>query len=237
MRISRSIIAVAFATLILSATGATSHAELIDSRATTYEQRQDAVSMCPEVDDFYTSAETPSMSAMGFTFTATGQEFRLINRTTFDFVTRAENIVGCYIDEVGLADGQLEPLRIVGTINRTAVMNYYFINGMGERWKLTISADHKSFTTQPGSKFYSLGNQLILKRPIFSNPTISSIIQCKKGKIVISVKGSKGVCPKGYVKVIPSPTPTPKATSKPRPSASSTKSATSPTVTLSPNVK
>lgn len=201
-----------------------SSADLINSGETTFDQRGLAVQSCPPAYDIHTLLPTQLVLATGFNFGPTGQDFKWIDQSSLEFANQPQHIVGCYLDEQGIADGQVDPLRAVGSISRRGILNYYFTNGIGETWNLILSPDHKSFTTEKGSKFYSLGNKVTLKNSEFYDPYRASriTIKCKRGTLIKSITAANPKCPRGWKLVTATPTPSPQPT--PRKSAAASPS-------------
>jgi len=109
---------------------------------------------CPEVIDLSPSIETKK--TQNLRFLNTGQEFTLLATNSVELVTQPQSIIGCYVNEDAVTNQSSSPEWQIGSLSRDT-NGYYFKNGAGQVWRLSMAADGLTLETFPGSLYYKAG--------------------------------------------------------------------------------
>lgn len=109
---------------------------------------------CPEVIDLTPSIETKK--TQNLRFLNTGQEFTLLATNSVELVTQPQSIIGCYVIEDAVTNQSSSPEWQIGSLSRDT-NGYYFKNGAGQVWRLSMAADGLTLETLPGSLYYKAG--------------------------------------------------------------------------------
>ena len=130
---------------------------------------------CPVIEDKSPGSQQPNVTA--FIFTGTSQKFVRFQDGTKNPVDNAAPLIGCYGDLSGISRGEDLGWQY-GAINRDA-QGYYWINGAGVRWRLTLDSGGLSMTTGTENPYYSSGNKfnligLITQNTILRTPRSKS---------------------------------------------------------------
>ena len=113
---------------------------------------------CPKIEDSGAVSQQPYVT--GYTFTGTNQQFVRFQDGTKNPVEKAASLIGCYGDLSGIS--RYEDISWqYGAINRDA-QGYYWINGAGVRWRLTLDSSGLSMTTGTDNPYYLYGNKFNL---------------------------------------------------------------------------
>ena len=117
---------------------------------------------CPAIEDSTPTSYQPSVTS--FLFTGTNQKFVRYQNGTQIPVTSSAPLVGCYGDLTGLA-----ALKDIGwqygVIGRDA-NGFYWKNGAGIKWGLSLDNDGLSLTTDNKNPYFSNGNKFNLNGAI-----------------------------------------------------------------------
>ncbi len=114
---------------------------------------------CPIAEDVTSGDAQPKVT--GFLFTGTNQRYVRFNDGTKTPVTTAANLIGCYGDLSGIAR-QKDIGWQYGVISRDS-QGFYWKNGAGVRWGLTLDSSGLALTTDTKNPYYSSGNKFNLE--------------------------------------------------------------------------
>jgi hypothetical protein len=126
--------------------------------ATTPASTSGFPSLCPAIINTGNKIEP---KVMGFYFDAVRANFVRIGEGTTSAVKAPASLVGCYADFETLSESPGGNGYAIGSINHDST-GYYWINGMGIRFGLTLSGS--IMETSEENPYYSDGRQFILKR-------------------------------------------------------------------------
>ena len=107
---------------------------------------------CPQVSDSQPDAAQPKV--LGFTFTGTNQKFVRVDSSTLEPVSNAGSLVGCYL--VPEMINFESPDWQIGSISRD-LNGFYFVNGAGIKWRLTLIDDGTRLENDLSAPYYSEG--------------------------------------------------------------------------------
>jgi len=129
---------------------------------------------CPITTD--ATPKEPTPLALGFLFNATGQVFSRVSEDDGGVARNGMPLVGCYV-ETGLYEDSGSTWQI-GIIGRD-LNGFYWKNGAGVSWRLTLSPQGNELLTDQSNPYYKDGNKFVL----LSLPTYEASPKVRSCKI------------------------------------------------------
>ena len=114
--------------------------------------------VCPVAEDLTPNESQPKV--IGFIFTGTNQTFLRYVDGTKSTTSTSSPLIGCYGDLIGKGRGENLGWQY-GVIGRDS-SGFYWKNGAGIKWGLTLDSDGKSLTTDSRNPYLANGNKFNL---------------------------------------------------------------------------